>query len=173
MSAHVSHLVDRMAADVRAWSDGGAIDLPTTYGAEIAAFGAVPFFSDVFARHAGSELDHWMLALAPLWTDLPYADWREVLRRIANDRLPLYHFVAFTTTHLGLDAVAILESDPAVPAATRRSAREMFPGGGGSPGAAWIRDRLAECGVDQRRLWDRLHAEGAPMRPWSPSPLRG
>jgi hypothetical protein len=36
--------------------------------------------------------------------------------------------------------------------------------GGPAPGSEWVRDVLADHGVDQHQLWRRLAAEGAPMK---------
>jgi hypothetical protein len=99
-----------------------------------------------------------------MWTNLPFQAWQEVLRRISGHSPAIYQFVPFASRFLGLDMVRMIQDDPQVEEVGRAFAAYNFPNGGPPPGSEWVRERLAELGVDQAQLLRRLAAEGAPMR---------
>lgn len=164
MPKSAGELISEMKYDVEVWLSGTEVDLEATYRAAIEAVGAVPFVAEVFRRFGNSTLIRWMIRLIFVWSDLPFAAWKEVLYRISDDTSALYQFIPFVTEYLAVDIVRIIREDPALDEAIRIFADARFPRGGPAPGSEWVFDVLADHGVDQRQLWRRLAAEGAPMK---------
>src|SRR5215472_10307520 len=153
-------LVEEMKLDVDRWLNVGDVDIKAKYEDAIDRVGTASFIAAVFGRFADATLSGWMICLIPVWKDLSFACWKEVLHRISNNAPAVYQFVPFATQYLGIDAVRIILEDPAVNTDARKFAEEHFPDGGPAPGSEWVRDRLEENGVDQGELWARLALQG-------------
>jgi hypothetical protein len=157
-------LLDRMQPDLRAWLDGAELDLAARHGDAIRAVGAADVVAEAFL--ADRSVPSVVAALAFAWRDLSFAAWRDVLACVSSDAPATYHFVRFAGDYLGVDVAPLLD-DPRVAAVGRDFAR-AHASGRADPDAAWIRDQLAELGVDVAALRARLAAEGAPMLSGAP-----
>jgi hypothetical protein len=157
-------LVDEMKQDVAAWLRGDEIDVAAKYRLAIESIGMPVFFAAIFLRFADATLSGWLLCLIPLWKDLNFAGWKEVLYRISSSAPAIYQFVPFAVEYLGIDMVRVIAEDPAVDNVAREFAAREFTEGGPPAGSDWVRERLEENGVDQKQLWSRFAEQGAPMK---------
>jgi len=161
---NASELVGAMNSDVEAWLDGAEVDVPTKYSRAIQETGIVPFLIEVFTVKEDATLSQWTSCFAPAWKNVAFGDWREILYALSPSRTAMYQFIPFATEYLGIDIVSVIQSDPRVDEAARHVARIDYPRGGPSPGSPWVREQMADRGVDLAEMWKRLAAEGAPMK---------
>jgi hypothetical protein len=134
------------------------------YADRIQAVGRAAFLAEVFRGLADSSLETWMFRLGFCWHELSFEEWKDVLRRIADDAGALYQFVWFASEALAIDAAAMIRSDSGISQVARAVVAHRFPMGGPLPTSQWVQEMLAEHGVDYRAMWRRLASEGAPMR---------
>ena len=157
-------LLERMKPDVRSWLRDDDVDLSAKYREAILELGAVPFLTELFVRPGNASLSDWIAALAFLWKDLSFQEWKEILYGVSRDAPATYHFVGFAPEYLAIDVLRIMEEDPKVDEVGRAFAKQHFTGGGPTPGAEWVRNQMEVLGVDQLGMWRRLASEGAPMK---------
>jgi hypothetical protein len=164
MPKTADELISEMKEDVEVWLSGKEVDLDAKYRAAIDATGPILFMAEIFRRFGDTTLSGWLIRLIFVWRDLPFAAWKQVLYRVSNDTSAVYQFIPFVTEYLAIDIVRIIHEDPSVDGTARTFADARFPRGGPAPGSEWVRDILADHGVDQHLLWRRFAAEGAPMK---------
>jgi hypothetical protein len=160
----VSDTPEALFADMQrfeeSWPGSGAPPTEQEFGDRVRALGARDLLLHLFRAHSGSGLKFWLSTLRFLWQDLPYRTWVEILEEIADDPGSVYDFLWFASETLGLDIHRIPAFHPGV---RRALASETFRDGGPHPITARLRERGGDD-FDYEGMWDRLAAEGAPMR---------
>ena len=163
----VTETTAALLAEMKAHIDSLGVDdeilFEPLYAERIKKVGAIPFFTMLFRELQDSTLTNWMFWLAFAWKNLPFDDWRTLLRELCADDLTLYRFVWFASTIAAIDIGALLRSDPAISDATRAEYERLFPDGAPRAAGPGFQEVLEEFGVDQHAMWRRLAAEGAPM----------
>ena len=162
--ASAEEVVTAMKPAVDACLKGKGADVAASWAVPVAETGPAQVIAVVFRRFADSTLAGWLANTTFIWRDLTFADWQDVLTRIAHDAPALYQFIPFATRYLGIDIVRVINASPGLDRMAAVFAAERFPKGGPAPGDEWIREMLEDNGVDQHDLWRRLVSQGAPMR---------
>jgi len=137
--------------------------IPRHYAVRIKAVGDVPFLLALFRTYSDNQLGSWMFLLAFYWKDLPYQTWQGFLREISADAVLLYQFVFIASEFLGIDARAMIRSDPSLSDVAREFTEHEFLRGVPKSETAWFVEMCEERGIDYWTIWSRLAAEGAPM----------
>ncbi len=139
--ATADEVVTAMKPEMDAFLRGKGDAPAATWTAAASEAGAAEVMSAVFLRFADATLSGWLLGTAFIWKEFSFAEWKEVLARIAHNAPALYQFIPFATRYLAVDIVRIIREEPALDPMAQAFAAERFSKGGPAPGDEWIRDK--------------------------------
>jgi hypothetical protein len=160
MSDTPASLLAEMDAFGDAWEGAERPDWEEHFGDRVRALDQRELFDYVFSTFGDATLSYYLNLLRFAWRDVPYRVWLDVLSDVAADPRQIYFFLWFAAESLGLDIHRLPVFDANI---QRELERETFRDGGPHPVGRREREITGDT-VDYEAMWDRLAAEGAPMR---------